>query len=424
MLDLRTIRANADQVKLNCRERRATADVDKLLALADQKAAATMTLQEIQRRQNEVAAQVGKAKDAGARAPLIEEGKQLKAQAHAAQVDCDRLDEAIRAELSLVPNLTHPDVPFGPGAIDRVVREVGTRTAPGFKPLDHVALCEKHRLADFESAAKVTGSSFYYLTGAGALMQMALVQYAMKTLVAEGFTPVITPDLARASVMEGTGYLPRGPEAQVYSIAGTDLCLVATAEITLAGMFADEILDAERLPLFFVGLSHCFRTEAGAAGQATRGLYRVHQFTKVEMFAFCQPEESEAIHERLRELEEKIFTELEIPYRVLDIRAADLGGPAYRKYDLEAWMPGRGAAGEWGEVTSTSNCTDYQARRLNIRFKTAGQKGTRFVHMLNGTAIAAGRAIIAILENHQQSDGTIRVPAVLVPFMGTSVIGA
>lgn len=423
MLDLRTIRENAELVKKNSVERRAQADVDKLLALADQRAQAATKLQDIQRQQNEVAAQVGKAKDAATRAPLVEQGKALKAAAQSAQSEVDELEKEILLEQGRIPNLTHPDVPSGPGAVDKVVREVGDKSRIDFKALDHVALCDKHGLADFEAAAKVTGSNFYYLKGDGALLQMALVNYAVRTLVEEGFTPIITPDLARSSIMEGTGYLPRGPEAQVYSIANSDLCLVATAEITLAGMFADEIIDADKLPIKFVGLSHCFRTEAGAAGQATRGLYRVHQFTKVEMFAFCQPEQSEEIHQQMLAIEEKVFTGLEVPYRVLDIHAADLGGPAYRKYDIEAWMPGRGQAGEYGEVTSTSNCTDYQARRLNIRYKAAGQKGTKFVHMLNGTAVAAGRAMIAVLENHQQADGTIRIPKSLQPYFGKEKIG-
>ena len=233
-----------------------------------------------------------------------------------------------------------------------------------------------------------------------------------------------TPDLARASILEGTGYIPRGAETQIYTVANTDLCLIATAEITLAGMYADEIIEVDDLPIRLAGLSHCFRTEAGAAGRATKGLYRVHQFTKVEMFEFTTPDQSEATHQRMLAAEEKIFQGLEVPYRVIDTSISDMGGPAYRKYDLEAWMPGRGESGEiGGAVASTSNCTDYQARRLNIRFKIPGQKGTQFVHMLNGTAIACGRAMIAILENHQQADGTVRVPSALVPFMGKEVIG-
>jgi seryl-tRNA synthetase len=237
-------------------------------------------------------------------------------------------------------------------------------------------------------------------------------------LVRAGYTPVITPDVARAEVLEGIGFIPRGPEAQTYSLAGTDLCLVATAEITLGGMHRDQVLDEARLPLRYVGLSHCFRTEAGAPGRDTRGLYRVHQFTKVEMFVFCTPETSEQHHLELLALEEGIFQGLGLPYRVIDTCTGELGGPAYRKYDLEAWMPGRGKGGEYGEVTSTSNCTDYQARRLGIRYKGAGQKGTRPVHTLNGTAVAVTRALLAILENGQQADGSVVIPEVLRPWVG------
>jgi seryl-tRNA synthetase len=217
--------------------------------------------------------------------------------------------------------------------------------------------------------------------------------------------------------------MPRGPETQIYSITGSDLSLVATAEITLGGAYHERIFEAQELPLRLCGISHCFRTEAGAHGRATRGLYRVHQFTKVEMFAFTLPEQSAAMHEQLLDLECRLFDGLQIPFRVVDTASGDLGGPAYRKYDLEAWMPGRGAQGEWGEVTSTSNCTDYQSRRLALRYRPAGGKGTAFVHTLNGTAIAISRAIIAILENHQKADGSVTVPEALRPWMGTSTIG-
>jgi seryl-tRNA synthetase len=269
----------------------------------------------------------------------------------------------------------------------------------------------------------VAGHGFYFLTGDAVLLELALQRYAVDLLVRAGFTPMTTPDLARDVILEGTGFMPRGPETQIYSIAGTDLSLVATAEITLGGAYHERIFEADELPLLLCGISHCFRTEAGAHGKATRGLYRVHQFTKVEMFAFTKPDESEAVHERLLDLECRLFDGLAIPYRVVDTAAGDLGGPAYRKFDLEAWMPGRGTAGEWGEVTSTSNCTDYQARRLGLRARTPGEKGTHFVHTLNGTAVAISRAIIAILENHQNADGTVTVPAPLVAWMGKDVIG-
>jgi seryl-tRNA synthetase len=252
------------------------------------------------------------------------------------------------------------------------------------------------------------------------LLELALQRYAMEVLIGEGFTPVTTPDLARNDVLEGIGFIPRGPETQIYSVENSDLSLVATAEITLGGLLAGQTLDAEQLPIKMAGISHCFRTEAGAHGRATRGLYRVHQFTKVEMFAFTLPEQSDATLERLRDIECRLFDGLQVPYRVVDTATGDLGGPAYRKYDLEAWMPGRN---EFGEVTSTSNCTDYQSRRLNIRYRVKGEKGTHLLHTLNGTAIAVSRALIAVMENHQQADGSIIVPEVLRAFVGKERIG-
>jgi seryl-tRNA synthetase len=236
-----------------------------------------------------------------------------------------------------------------------------------------------------------------------------------------GFVLHTTPDLARVEILQGLGFNPRGESTQVYSIADSDLCLVGTAEITLGGMFADSILELDKLPLLVAGLSHCFRTEAGSAGQESRGLYRVHQFTKVELFAFTTAEndESEAMHQRMLAIEESIFQALELPYRVLDIASNDLGGPAYRKFDIEAWMPGRG---DYGEVTSTSNCLDYQARRLKIRYRPASEGKAKakpkYVHMLNGTAVATARALVALLENHQQADGSVNIPEVLRPWVG------
>ena len=327
------------------------------------------------------------------------------------------------AILKAIPNLTHPDAPAGGEDAAVELRRGATAVrAFNFQPLDHVALGETLRLFDFEAGARVAGHGFYFLTGDGVLLELALQRYAVELLQQEGFTLMTTPDLARDTILEGTGFMPRGPETQIYSIAGSDLSLVATAEITLGGAYHERIFDTADLPLTLCGISHCFRTEAGAHGRATRGLYRVHQFTKVEMFAFTAAEESDAMHQRLLDLECRLFDGLEIPYRVLDIASGDLGGPAYRKFDLEAWMPGRGEGGEWGEVTSTSNCTDYQARRLGIRCKKQGQKGTSFVHTLNGTAVAISRAIIAILENHQQADGSVRIPAALVPWMGKDTI--
>src|SRR5437660_6043720 len=318
--------------------------------------------------------------------------------------------------------MTDPAAPVGREATDnKVIAQSGQPAKFDFPPRDHVAVAEALDLVDFEAGASVAGQKFYFLKNEAVLLELALVQYAMQTLLREGYTPIITPDLARAEVLEGIGFIPRDPNPetrQVYTIADSDLCLIATAEITLGGMHKDAIFNELDLPKDYVGLSHCFRTEAGAPGRDTRGLYRVHQFTKVEMFVFCTPDQSEAIHEELRAIEEEIFRGLGLPYQVIDTCTGDLGGPAYRKFDLEAWMPCRGPTGEYGEVTSTSNCTDFQARRLNIRYKGPKHKGTRFVHTLNGTAVAVSRALVAILENYQQADGSVVVPEALRPWVG------
>jgi seryl-tRNA synthetase len=271
-------------------------------------------------------------------------------------------------------------------------------------------------IIDFDAGAKVAGSKFYFLRGDAVLLELGLVRYALDILMEHGYQPTITPDLARDEALVGTGFIPRGPETQIYSVEDSDLSLIATAEITLAGSLADEIVDEEDLPIRLAGLSHCFRTEAGSHGRASRGLYRVHQFTKVEMFAFTTPEQSEAMHNEMLEIEERIFQGLGLPYRVVDICTGDLGGAAYRKYDLEAWMPGRD---DFGEVTSTSNTTDYQARRLRIRSRREEPGGRpRLLHTLNGTALAISRALIALLEVYQQEDGSVTLPKALISHVG------
>jgi seryl-tRNA synthetase len=268
----------------------------------------------------------------------------------------------------------------------------------------------------------VAGQKFYYLKNDAVILELALVRYALDALMREGFTPMITPDMAREEIVAGHGFNPRGPESNIYPVEGTDLCLIATAEFTLGGYHAGKVLPVEQLPVRYAGLSHCFRREAGAAGQFSKGLYRVHQFTKVELFVYCHPEGSEAMLDRLIGIEEKIFQGLEIPYRIVDTCTGDLGGPAYRKYDIEAWMPGRGEKGEWGEITSASNCTDYQARRLGIRYKEGGGRNP-FVHTLNGTALAVSRTLIALLENFQREDGGVRIPDALAVYTGFKEIG-
>jgi seryl-tRNA synthetase len=428
MLDLKYVLNHVDAVKQNCVDRNVPSDViedlEKVVALETQRRELLQEVESVRQRQNEVAQATGKEKDPEARAGLIAEGKDLKQRVADREDSLRSLEEEVRARLSRVPNMTHPDAPIGRDEeANREIRKVGTPKRFDFPAKDHVELGKELDLIDFEAGSKVSGSGFYFLKNDAVLLELALQQFAVRTLIAHGFTPIVTPDLARVQILEGIGFNPRGEETQVYSVEDSDLCLIGTAEITLGGMHADELLDEAQLPIKYVGVSHCFRTEAGAAGRASRGLYRVHQFTKVEMFAYTVPEQSGPMHEQMLAIEEEIFTALGIPYRVLDICSGDLGGPAYRKFDLEAWMPGRGDGGEYGEVTSTSDCTDYQSRRLNIRYRPEAQKGTKFVHTLNGTAIALSRGIIAVLENYQRADGKVDVPEVLRPIMGKDVIG-
>jgi seryl-tRNA synthetase len=419
MLDATFIREHLHAVKANSANRNVKADVDRVVALDDERKRLIGETQVLQQRQNEISKLIPKEKDKDKKQSLIQEGRELREKVTALEAKSRDNDAAMRAALSGIPNMTHPDAPVGiDSAANKVLRKVGEPRRFNFPAKDHVALAEALDLVDFEAGGSVAGQKFYFLKNEAVLLELALAQFAIGVLRGKGYTPIITPDLARVEVLEGIGFIPRGPETQIYSIENSDLCLIATAEITLGGMHRDQTFDEAKLPRKYVGLSHCFRTEAGAPGRDTRGLYRVHQFTKVEMFAFCTPEQSEAIHLELLATEEEIFRKLGLPYQVIDTCTGDLGGPAYRKYDLEAWMPGRGQGGEYGEVTSTSNCTDYQARRLNIRYKGATFKGTRFVHTLNGTAVAVSRAILAILENNQQADGSVIVPEVLRPWMG------
>jgi seryl-tRNA synthetase len=427
MLDINFIRENLDAVEANVRNRGVKADPERAVQLDDERKRLVQEAQVKQQRANEIAKSTGKEKDPAKKQELIAEGRKLREEVAGLEAKVKQVEAERDKVLLAIPNMTHPNAPVSTDpAGNKVIKTWGEPRKFDFPAKDHVALAEALDLVDFEAGASVTGQKFYFLKNEAALLELALVQYAMQALIRAGYTPVITPDLARVEVLEGIGFIPRDPNPetrQVYTVADTDLCLIATAEITLGGMHRDKILDDKQLPQKYVGLSHCFRTEAGAPGRDTRGLYRVHQFTKVEMFAFCLPEQSEAIHQELLAIEESIFQGLGLAYQVIDTCTGDLGGPAYRKYDLEAWMPGRGQGGEYGEVTSTSNCTDFQARRLGIRYKAAGQKGTRFVHTLNGTAVACTRAILAILENYQQADGSVVIPEALRPWVGKDRIG-
>ena len=421
MLDYRFIKENLEAVKANIEARNMTADADKVVELFDKRTELVTALQVLQTERNENAKSMKGKLEPEVRQKLIEEGKALKEKIAAMEKELSEAEALLDEAGRQIPNMAHPDAPVGKVDTENLeVKQVGTVLQFDFEPKDHVQLAAELDLVDFDEAAKVSGPKFYYLKNEAVFLEQAVVMYALNILRKHGFTPFITPDVAKAEILQGIGFNPRGNESNVYCIEEEGTCLVATAEITLGGYHSGEILDKAKLPLKYCGLSHCFRREAGAAGQFSKGLYRVHQFTKLEMFVYCTPEESDALHEQLRQIEEEIFTGLKIPFRVVDTCTGDLGAPAYRKWDLEAWMPGRNG-GDWGEVTSTSNCTDFQARRLNVRFKDDDGKN-KYVHMLNGTAVAVSRVLVAILENYQNADGSITVPEVLVPFCGFDVI--
>ena len=426
MLDLQYICDNLEPVAENCRNRGVEVDLDRIVALRGRRSELITSGDELRREQKATSSQIPTAESDEAKQALIARGRELREQLQGLDGELAEVEADLRSGQSRIPNMTHPDAPIALGDDGHVeLRRWGDVPEFDFEPRDHVAISEAHNLIDFEAGSRVAGHGFYFLKNEAVLLELALMQLAVTRLRDAGFTLMTTPDLAKDEIIEGIGFLPRGPESQIYSIENSELSLVATAEITLGGAFKDQVLEIDDLPLRCAGISHCFRTEAGAHGRATRGIYRVHQFTKVEMFGFTAPtlEASNAFHNEVVEIEEGLFQALEIPYRVVDTCTGELGGPAYRKFDLEAWMPGRGDGGDWGEVTSASNCTDYQSRRLGIRCRTPGKKGTEFVHTLNGTAVATSRALIALLENHQQADGTIHIPEALRPWVGSDQIG-
>ena len=421
MLDYKFIKENLDAVKANITARNMKADADLVVELFDKRTSLVTSLQSLQTKRNENASAMKGKLDNDTRQKLIAEGKTIKEQIAKAETDLAEAEKELEAAARQIPNMAHPDAPVGAVDTENLeVKRVGTPRTFTFEPTDHVQLGQALDLIDFDAATKVSGPKFYYLKNEAVFLEQALVMYALNILRKHGFTPFITPDVAREEILAGIGFNPRGNESNVYSLEGDGTCLVATAEITLGGYHSNEILSKDKLPLKYCGLSHCFRKEAGAAGQFSKGLYRVHQFTKLEMFVYCLPEDSDKIHEQLRLIEEEIFTGLGLPFRVVDTCTGDLGAPAYRKWDLEAWMPGRNG-GEWGEVTSTSNCTDFQARRLNVRYKDDDGKN-KYVHMLNGTAVAVSRAMVAVMENYQNEDGSITVPPALVPYCGFDII--
>jgi seryl-tRNA synthetase len=417
MLDIKVIREQADLVRTSIARRHldpTRVDLDRLLALDGQWRTLQGHTDENRGKRNELSSSI-KGLAGAEREAAVQRVKALKGEL----AELERQLETTAAErdalLRLMPNLLDPKTPVGRTDEENVeVSRWGEPRALSFKPRDHVELGRLTDTIDFDRAAKVTGSNFYYLKNEAALLEVALSAYAAGRLVPKGFVPISTPDIARDAILEGIGFAPRGPETQIYSLEGTDLSLVGTAEITVGGYHSGEILAAGDLPRRYLGFSHCFRTEAGAYGKESRGLYRVHQFSKAEMFVLCTPETSEAEHDRILACEEELFQGLGIPYRVVRVCSGELGAPAASKYDIEAWMPGRGA---YGEVTSCSNCTDYQARRLGIRYRPEAGASPRFVHMLNGTALAVSRTLIALFENHQEEDGSIRIPEALQPFL-------
>jgi len=410
MLDINFIRENKDLVKKGTADKQFdTSFIDKVLTLDEKRRKMILEIEQLRAKRNKIADEK----------KFSEEGKIIKEQLKDKEPELDGIVKEYSETLQKIPNLPSDKVPVGKNEKDNIeVRKWGIPTKFNFDPKDHLELGKSLGILDFETGAKVTGTQFFFLYGDGALLELALTRYAFEKLSKHGFLPVITPDLAKSRYYLGTGYMPKGDEAQTYTVEGEDLGLIATAEVTLAGSHADEVIPEDKLPLKYVGYSHCFRQEAGAYGKYSKGLYRVHEFSKVEMFIYCKPEESEKFHELILKMEEEIYQELGLPYRVIEMCTGDLGAMAARKFDVEVWMPGRG---DYGEVTSTSNCTDYQARNLNIRFRRKTGE-MEYLHMLNGTAIVMTRVPLAILENFQQKDGSVKIPEVLQKWMGKDVI--
>ncbi|XP_057787838.1 serine--tRNA ligase, chloroplastic/mitochondrial isoform X1 [Salvia miltiorrhiza] len=425
-IDFKWIRDNKEAVAANIKTRNSNANLQFVLELYDKLLTLQKEVERLRAERNVVANKMKAKLEPSERQKLIEEGKNLKDVLVTLEEDLLKLTDELQQEAQCVPNMTHPDVPVGGEDCSTVRKVVGKPREFGFAIKDHVQLGKDLDILDFDAASEVSGSKFYYLKNEAVLLEMGLVNWAVSEVMKRGFTPLTTPEIVRSSIVEKCGFQPRGSNTQVYSIEGSDQCLIGTAEIPVGGIHMDSILAEASLPLKYVAFSHCFRTEAGAAGTATRGLYRVHQFSKVEMFVLCRPEESDTFHEELISIEEDLFSSLGLHFKTLDMATEDLGAPAYRKFDVEAWMPG---LGRYGEISSASNCTDYQSRRLGIRYrpelsasmpkKGKGSSGaTQFVHTLNATACAVPRMLVCLLENYQQEDGTVVVPEPLRPFVG------
>jgi seryl-tRNA synthetase len=422
MLDIRFILENVDLVRQNTLDRNANADVDKTVSLYLELKEARQSLETMQYRSNQIS-ELFKGADETARTSLRAEVANLKQNMVALKETVGLLEKQYLDEMLRIPNLVAPDVPEGKTEFGNVpIKYVGEPTKFGFKPLDHVELGKKLDILEFEAAAKVTGSKFYFLKNEAVILELGLIRYALDLAIKHGFTPMTTPEIARDEIIAASGFSPRGPASQIYSLTEGGFSLIGTSEITIGGYLSNMVIPEEELPIKISGVSHCFRTEAGSAGRESKGLYRVHQFSKVELYQFVHPSKSAEAHEEMLAIEEEFYQALELPYRVLLMCKGDLGTPAYRKYDVEAWMPFIGEGGGYGEVTSASNCTDFQARRLNTKFKNAETGKTHFVHTLNGTAVAVTRTMLAIIENNQQPDGTVLIPEVLQPYTGLQSI--
>ncbi len=415
MIDIKFLRDNPDVVRASQKGRGENVElVDQIIAIDEIKRAAITEFETLRQEQNLLSKSVGAAKG-DEKAALLANAKSLADKVKAADTKRADVEEQTKKLLIQLSNLLDPEAPIGGEEDFLTIEHIGTPrdfSQDGFAPKDHVVLGKLLGAIDTERGAKVAGSRSYYLTGVGALLEFALVNYAIQSALKNGFSPVIPPVLVNPAAMEGTGFLGQAAE-NVYRIEKDDLYLVGTSEVPLAAMHMDETLPADKLPLRYAGYSSCFRREAGTYGKDTRGIIRVHQFDKVEMFTFCKPEDAKEEHKRLLQWEKDFLIAMEIPFRVIDVASGDLGSSATRKFDIEAWIPTQDA---YREVTSTSNCTEFQARRLNIRYKDAD--GTKAVATLNGTLVAIPRMIVAILENHQNADGTVNVPAALQPFLG------
>jgi len=415
MIDIKFLRENPDAVRASQKGRGEDVGVvDQVLASDELKRAAITEFELLRAEQNLLSKSVGAAKG-DEKAALLANSKELADKVKAADAKRAEIEAQANALAMVISNILDPDAPIGGEEDFVVIEHVGTPrdfAAAGFEPKDHVELGKILGAIDTERGAKVSGSRSYYLTGVGALLEFALVNYAISSATKAGFIPVIPPVLVKPAAMEGTGFLGQAAE-NVYHLEKDDYYLVGTSEVPLAAFHMDEILDGAKLPMRYAGYSSCFRREAGSYGKDTRGIIRVHQFDKVEMFSFCKPEDAKEEHKRLLQWEKDFLNAMEIPYRVIDVASGDLGSSANRKFDIEAWIPTQSA---YREVTSTSNCTEFQARRLNIRYKDSD--GTKAVATLNGTLVAIPRMIVAILENHQNADGTVNVPAALQPFLG------